>query len=113
MTLSSKSLDYGEYETSVTINSDGGNKTIPVTVQIEPLFELNVEKLDFGSIILEDPGDIPSQSIIIKNHSSDKQTLSVSIKDDWVQIPQSTIQLEANAEKELIVSVHIKPTAHI
>lgn len=108
LTLSSKSLDYGEYETSVTINSDGGNKTIPVTVQIEPLFELNVEKLDFGSIILEDPGDIPSQSVIIKNHSSDEQTLSISIKDDWVQIPQSTIQLEANAEKELIVSVQIR-----
>lgn len=108
VTLSSKSLDTGPHETEIVVTSEGGNQSIPVKVEIVPLFEMNVMALDFGSIILEDIGDIPAQTILIKNNSDEEQTLKIEIEDDWIKIMQSTFNIEGKSEKELTVSVNSK-----
>jgi len=108
VTLSSKSLDAGPHETEIVITSEGGNQTIPVKVEIVPLFETDVDKLDFGSIILEDIGDIPPQKVLIKNNSDEEQTLKIEAEEDWIKINTSTFIIGSESEKELSVSINSK-----
>ncbi|MCE5222916.1 copper amine oxidase N-terminal domain-containing protein [bacterium] len=108
ISLNSKILDKGHSETTLTISSNGGELTIPVTVEIQPLFDLSAEKLDFGSVVLEDTTAIPDQSVVIKNNSDDTQKLAILTEEKWLKVSLSTLELKKNTEKELKVSIDRK-----
>lgn len=106
ISLNTKNLDSQKYEGKVRINSNGGNATIPILIEIIDSFLLDKTEIDFGEIDMDNP-IIEPILYSIKNNTDKDLSIKISPSDEWIGMTNTDLKLEPNENRELKIKLDL------